>query len=228
MIRTNVVPRPSPKAPPAWLLASGRLVVGPVSTDQLLRGLAHEKIPAGTYVAQPGWRDWRPIEQLRETAALRETSRPSLEAIDDASDFGEACLFALDLAARWTHADAAVLYRDREPYVGFMASATRGLPAEATLGLCLSRRDPSLVYAHRGRTLIGAPGASVAHRVVAARVGGGSARGVLMAPVRWDGRLIATVELGRNDREFRVSDVGVVTDVCAALVARVERAFRRA
>lgn len=225
MIRANVAPRPSPKSSPAWLVASGRLVIGPVSTEQLLRGLVHEKIPAGAYVAQPGWSDWRPIGQLRETAALRGEQRPALAAIDDAGDFGEACLFALDLAARSTRADAAALYRDREPYVGFMASVTRGLAADLVLGLCLNRRDPSMIYAQRGRTLVGAPSASVAHRAVAERLGGDAVRGVLMAPVVWDGRLLATLELGRYDREFRASDVGVVSDVCGALVARVERAF---
>lgn len=225
MTHVNVAPRPSPKAPPAWLVASGRMVVGPVSTEQLLRGIVHEKIPAGSYVAQPGWSDWRPIEKLRETAALRGVDRPSLAAIEDAADFGEACLLALDVVARATRADAAIAYRDREPYVGFMASAVRGLPADLVLGLCLPRRDPSMVYAARGRTLVGAPRASVAHRVVAERLGGDAVRGVLMAPVVWDGRLIATLELGRYDREFRVTDVGLASEVASALVARVERAF---
>ncbi|MCC6645097.1 MAG: DUF4339 domain-containing protein [Polyangiaceae bacterium] len=225
MIQVKAAPRPGPKAPAAWLVASGRLVVGPVSTSQLLRGVLYEKIPAGAYVAQPGWSDWRPLDEIREIRALEGAAGPARSMIDDARDFGEACLFALDVAARTTRADAAVLYRDREPYVGFMASVTRGLPAELVLGACLSRRDPSMIYAQRGRTLVGAPRASIAHQVVAGRLGGDRVRGVLMAPVVWDGRLLATLELGRHDREFRASDVGIVSEIAAALVARVDRAF---
>lgn len=225
MNQVNAAPRPREKSPPGWLVASGRLVVGPVSTEQLLRGLVHEKIPSGAYVAQPGWSDWRPIDKIRETASLRATGRPAVAGIADAADFGEACLLAMDSAARTVQADAAIVYRDREPYVGFMASAVRGVSPDLVLGLCLPKRDPSMIYAERGRTLAGAPSASVAHACVAGRLGGGAVRGVLMTPVRWEGRLIAVIELARFDREFRVGDIGVVDDVAKALVARVDGAF---
>ena len=61
---------------------------------------------------------------------------------------------------------------------------------------------------------------------MAERLGGPAGlRGVMMIPVRWHGRLLATVELARMDHEFRGSDVGLAEEIARGVGQRVQKMF---
>lgn len=227
----TATPRPIPRstAPASWLVTDGQLVVGPVTTDLLLRGITHMRIPPDALVKQPGWPEWRSVRNIREAARPQTPPRPEPSTLlSAATDFGELILLGLHDAVERTWAGVGVAYRDREPHIGFVASAVHGLSPDLLLGLALKHHDPAMEGARDGRFLIGGPSASATHRVVADRLGGaGVVRGVLVVPIRWQERLIATLELGRFDHEFRAADLGAAEEVSRAIGARVQETFEQ-
>src|SRR5688572_14062299 len=66
----SLAPRPS-KPPPLWFVSNGDVVVGPVTTNLLLRGVAAEKVPSDCVVRERTWGGWRELASIREIAALR-------------------------------------------------------------------------------------------------------------------------------------------------------------
>src|SRR5260370_724918 len=64
---TKVAPRP------VWYVTNGAVVVGPVGTDLLLRGITSSRIPNDCMVAQRNWGAWRPIAQIRDVARIVRT-----------------------------------------------------------------------------------------------------------------------------------------------------------
>lgn len=204
---------------PSWLVTNGHLVVGPVSTDLLLRGIVHRRVPLDAKVKQPGWKGWRPVDEVREVSRMlwggREPAgRPR------AADFGEACLLSLQDAIERTRAQVGVIYRDREPHIGLMGSCCHGVDADRVLGLVLSHDDPAIEAARGGRALLGSPYSGVVHRAISARLGGEQPlRAVMLVPVCIQGRLVATFELGRTDHPFRTTDLREVEAIGRGLVA---------
>ena len=45
-----------------WYVTNGVVAVGPVGFDLLTRGVAHGRIPAGSFVRHESWKMWRPLE----------------------------------------------------------------------------------------------------------------------------------------------------------------------
>lgn len=214
-----------PASRPSWLVTDGQLVVGPVSTDLLLRGLIHQRVPGDALVKQPTWREWRKLREIREFAPISE-DHLALDLLDEAKSFAESCHYALITAMSRTRAATGVVYRNAEPHIGMMATVEKGLAADLVLGVVLSPGDPVVRHATMGGVIVGSPRAGMLHRLVADRIGGSDAlRGIMMLPVRWDGLLVAMIELGRFDHEFRSVDVGAAEELARGIAARVAKHF---
>jgi len=61
----------NPPSAPEWLVSNGKVTVGPVATDLLLRGVMHGRVPSTSWVRQTGWRSWREVGKIREVSALK-------------------------------------------------------------------------------------------------------------------------------------------------------------
>ena len=72
-----------------------------------------------------------------------------------------------------------------------------------------------------GEMRLGEAGKHIAGRVARALPG---PRGVAMVPVRLNGALIGTIELGRATRPFRAREIAAVEQAVDALVQRIEAA----
>jgi GAF domain-containing protein len=193
---------------PQWLVAREQVVVGPVSTELLLKGVRNNKIPLDAWVRQPNWSEWRTLEQIRETASLfrGEQRRLPEKLVCFAQDQREILLFALTAACSRTLAVAGVIHAS-QPGQSMVATYIQGLEADGILGQPLSGHDPVLMIAKAGRALSGKPQAGYAERAIAARLGSPSSwRGVMMTPFLVDQQLVAMLELGRKDHSFRAQD----------------------
>ena len=119
----------NPPSAPEWLVSNGKVTVGPVATDLLLRGVMHGRVPSTSWVRQTGWQSWREVGKIREVSALKRVLERTLDdrnsegaslaegvaALSLASDVGEAWLMALHAAARATSATVGLAHRLREP-----------------------------------------------------------------------------------------------------------------
>ncbi len=220
---TELAPALAPR--PSWLVTDGQRVVGPVPTDLVLRGLLHRRVPSDALVKQPAWREWRRLREVREFSPVS-SDHLAIEVLDEAGDFGESCHLALISAMSRTRASTGVVYRNAEPHIGMMATAEKGLSPDLVLGLVLPPRDPVVRHATMGGVIVGSPRAGTLHRLMADRIGGADTlRGVMMLPVRWDGLLVAMLELGRYDHEFRAVDLGAADELARGVAARVARHF---
>ena len=219
-----VTSSPSPDSTPLWLVAHGDAVVGPVSTDLLLRGISAQRVPRDARVRQSGWTEWRALGQIRETRAGSGFAARAWELAARmlaAGDEGELVLLALDAAAERTRADVGRASRDLEPHVGLVTTVSRGLDADAVLGEVLRRDDSTLTYALRGH-VVGPPRSSEATLAIAHRLGGPAAlRGVIGIPIIVGGKLFATIELGRREHPFRGEDVDAVRGIASTVASRL-------
>lgn len=231
----------SPKPPPLWYVRNQERVVGPVTTNLLVRGVAARRVPDGCLVREHSWRHWRDLESLREIAALRrDQSRhgrvvvpraryrargasPSIaleglaRRLLGAADPGEVLFWSLTEAMERTRARVGVAYRPRPPYIGYVASAASGPGMHARLGHVLPRIDPVIQLATSGRVIFGAPEAHPVARLLAERLGTAAAsHGVAMVPVLCAGRLYGLIELGRTDHPFREADRAVLRSIVLA------------
>ena len=211
-MHASIFGQPSKNPPPLWFVTNGDLTVGPVRTDLLLRGVAHQRIPDDCLVRELRWKTWRPLEQIREISALfRATPRPV--ELHPASDASEVLLFCLHAAARATSATAAVCHRARGPLGRPTASYAYGTAGHELLGRRLSDLDPSIALAHAGHGTLGEPDRGPVEMAIFDRLGAAALSGVAMFPVHFGDRLIAVVELGRADHPFRREDATVMAQI---------------
>src|SRR5579871_4833942 len=59
-----------PRGGHLWHVTNGEIVVGPVSTNLLCRGIAVGKVPDDARVWRHPWAFWRPLAAVREVQAL--------------------------------------------------------------------------------------------------------------------------------------------------------------
>jgi hypothetical protein len=211
----------------AWYVTNGSLVVGPVGTDLLLRGVLSRRVPDDCMVKQPAWTEWRGLRQIREVARLRRSAQwerdtanvpaAARELLRSPADLGEGLLVALEAAAALTGAEVGLAHRLRALW--FVTSAARGSALLGELGQVVRACDPALEAARAGYVLGGAPGGGVAERAIACRLGIEPGGGVLMAPLLQGGQLLAMVELGRRDHPFRQEDGEKLESVLQALAS---------
>jgi hypothetical protein len=221
---------------PVWYVTNGAVVVGPVGTDLLLRGITSSRIPNDCMVAQPNWGAWRPIDRIREISRIaRPFSWAKTEAelapgiperlVRRARDAGEALLFAMNAAVKATCASAALVHRVREPFVGLVTSSAHGPGSFEQLGHVVPHADPALEWAKLGEVFLGSthegPPDPV-ERAIFRRLSlyPRALAGVAMVPVFDGGRLMAMVELGREEHPFRSEDATVLKRIADVVCER--------
>lgn len=222
---------------PAWLVTNGKVTVGPVHTELLLRGVMHGRVPSDSMVREVGWQHFRPLAQIREVCALkrsleRTVGEPSPKAngfheaaqiVADAADVGEALLLALHAAANATSATVGLAHRLREPLLLPTTSCVFEASLES-LGEVLPWTDPAFALARAGQIVLGAADAGPAERAIAKRLAGEQPlAGVVMIPIRVGGELCALLELGQSDHAFRASDAAELGDFAVSVGAAIEK-----
>jgi GAF domain-containing protein len=214
---------------PRWLVTNGDITVGPVHTELLQRGYIGGRIPLHCRVRDVSWGSWRPLERIREIGSLnRQLARDVPLDLREASrrlpatpDVGELLSMALQLAALALEANAGLIHRYRSPVTMPVTSAVYGVPVER-LGEVLPGTDPSYLLALRGKTLCGSPYHGAAERIVAERLQHDAPlTSVAMAPVIAQGRLVALLELGRTDHDFRAADAEDLAEFTAQVARRI-------
>lgn len=214
---------------PRWLVTDGDTTVGPVPTELLLRGYIGGRIPSSCRVRDVSWSGWRPLERIREIGKLnRQLARDVPLDLREASrrlpgtqDVGELLALALQLAALVLEANAGLIHRYRSPVTMPVTSAVLGVPVER-LGEVLPGTDPSYLLAMRGKTLCGSPYRGATERIVAERLQHDAPlTSVAMAPVIARGRLVALLELGRTDHDFRAADAEDLAEFTAEVARRI-------
>jgi hypothetical protein len=217
-----------------WYVTDGQGVVGPVDTDLLLRGIASSRIPHSCMVTQASWTSWRHLHEIREVSRGWIEPTPSWESVrlgnssvpedlvSKARDAGEALLLAMHAAVTATRATAALVHRQREPFVGLVTSCAHGPSTEEQLGNVVPRFDPVLGAARMGRGVVGQPTGGPLHRCIARRFEGAAEelRGVAMVPVFDGTRLLAMMEVVRADHPFRREDRIVLQRIARVVSVR--------
>jgi len=210
-----------------WIVSNGEVTIGPVRTELLLRGIRHGRVPPDCQVRAAGSDQWRPLAALREVAALAgqagsvtDFQRAAAE-IAKARDEREVFLLLLHGAAQATRASRGLIHHQRTPLMLPVTSyCLSGL--EDTLGNVISSQDPAYAQALNGQSLLGVPGDGLAERILAERLGDPHLAGVAMVPVTHGTQLAAMLELGRDDRGFRLSDVDALSRLATLAIARLE------
>lgn len=214
-------------AVPLWVVSNGEVTIGPVRTELLLRGIRHGRVPEDCQVRAAGSEEWRPLHKLREVAALQglpgsiQAFQSAAADVASAPDEQEIMMRLLHGAATATRASRGLIHRVRAPVGLPVTSYALGALVDA-LGHVIPSHDPSYALARAGQTLIGTPEAGAAERAVASRLGGDALRGVMMVPVSYGTETAALLELGRDDRPFRLDDVDQLARLCTLAVARME------
>jgi hypothetical protein len=234
------------KPPPLWFVTNGAVTVGPVTTNLLVRGVLHDRVPRDCLVRERTWRVWRQVERIREVAALRKSQQLYGDVVidktrwthsrgsDDAAfqklasdlfrarDPGEVLLFALAESMKETGACVGAIYRRRPPYVGLVTSSVMGPGMHRRLGQLIGSDDPVLAFGNRGGWLCEPPRDGWLSGRVRDRLGELPAcSGVAMIPVQCSGRLYAMIELGRPDHGFREGDVSRVVSIAGLAADRL-------
>jgi hypothetical protein len=217
-----------------WYVTDGHGVVGPVDTDLLLRGIASARIPQSCMVTQASWTSWRHLHEIREVSRgwiepapvwqadhLGQSDVPE-DLVSNARDAGEALLLAMHAAVQATRATAALVHRQREPFVGLVTSCAHGPGTEAELGQVVPRFDPVLAAARLGRGVVGHPGGGELQRCIARRFDacGCELAGVAMVPVFDGPRLLAMIEIVRADHPFRREDRSILQRIARVVSVR--------
>ena len=217
-----------------WYVTDGQGVIGPVETDLLLRGITSSRIPPTCMVTQASWTCWRHLHEIREVSrgwieptplwADRHLGKSDVpeDLVSKACDAGEALLLAMHAAVTATRATAALVHRQREPFVGLVTSCAHGPGAEEQLGQVVPRFDPVLAAARMGRGVLGRPTGGELQRCIARRFDAASLEleGVAMVPVFDGPRLLAMMEVVREDHPFRREDRGILQRIARVVSVR--------
>lgn len=197
------------------MLRSGTAVVGPVSTDLLLKGLASGRVPRTAGIRQVGWAGFRRLNQIREVNAWErsraaESSEPRGDAgvdraIERAIDRAELLLLTLGAAVSNSHAHLGLAYRVRPPLNRPVISCVCGAGVQL-LGQVLHDDDPAFSAASQHEFVLGRPCDGAVERAIERRLTDQALGGVALVPILANDILFGVVELGRFDHPFRQTD----------------------
>jgi hypothetical protein len=229
--------------PPLWLVSNGEHTVGPVNTDLLKRGVWFERIPEDCMVRALTWREWRPLEQIREVRSVlsaREAGElfipPPSKArapeiagrLSRAMDAAEVLSLALQECSAVTGASYGVIHRSFSAWGAPVTTCVRGIGMTSRLGRPLGENDPSIALARLGGVVVAPPDAGRVERAICERFGApGDLGGVAMIPVARARVLYAVIELGQVGHAFRDGDPLALENVARA-AAHVLSAFETA
>lgn len=233
------------RPPPLWYVTNGDVTVGPVTTNLLVRGVLHERIPDDCMVRERAWSSFRELDRIREVAALKAAlarneaieierskwqepkprpAHPELASFLEEMDDREA-MFDRLLAESMKAAGALVgaVHRRMPPYTGFVTTSVAGPGMKNRADRAFAADEPTFLYAGEGRALCEATGSSRSSELVSERLGDLPAcAGVVLLPIHCAGRLYATLELGRPDHPFRHADFKKVVELASLVVDRIE------
>ena len=208
-------------------------MIGPVSTDLLIRGFEAGRVPPGCWIRDQDWSEWREAHQIREVSHwCRAQFDPGVDQdpADLVPDRLQLCqgiedvvLFALEAAMAALHADVALAHRVREPLWLPVTSCVHGLEPDTALGQVIWQYDPAYATARQGRVVLERAGASSAARAIGSRLWQPLAQpvGVAMLPVLHGDGVAAMIELGRSDHPFRSTDAKTLTRIAFAAAAQL-------
>ncbi|HET9955670.1 MAG TPA: GAF domain-containing protein [Polyangiaceae bacterium] len=219
---------------PHWLVSDGDLIVGPIATELLVRGVRSGRIPPECSVCSTAGGDFRRIDQVREIRAAlspavseagperRTGARSAVQWLSDARDANEVLLLALHGACELAFAQVGALYRVRFPLDLPVLSASYGDPC-LDLGEVVPRRDAAWQIAQEGEPVALRPRLSAAARAMESRLCiDREPMGLAIVPIRTATELFGVVELARFDHPFRAADVRALVPLMSAGVARLE------
>lgn len=234
------------RPPPLWYVTNGDVTVGPVTTNLLVRGVLHERIPDDCMVRERSWSSFRGLDRIREVAALRaalarneaieiERSKwqepvaqparhPEFSTFLEQTDDREA-MFDRFLADSMKASGALVgaVHRRMPPYAGFVTTSVAGPGMKNRADRAFAADEPTFAHAAEGRALCEATGASRSSDLVGERLGYLPAcAGVALLPILCSGRLYAVLELGRPDHPIRHADFKKVAELGALVSDRIE------
>ncbi|HVW27976.1 MAG TPA: GAF domain-containing protein [Polyangiaceae bacterium] len=206
-----------PNPPPIWYVTNGEVLVGPVYTSLLVRGVEEGRVPEHCRVSADSGR-WRRLLSVREIAArhrlyaspeevveaLAELEHPR-ERIRDAEELSH---HATRLAMLVTRAECGMLHlRDRGAR-SFSTRAVLGPISTRGLSDVLPEADLVVRAAYLGRPVVGPPYGPV-EDALALRFAGseGGVGGAAMLPIFLGNSLVAMLELSRPGHAFRRSDL---------------------
>lgn len=239
---SNLMRRP----PPLWYVTNGETTVGPVTTNLLVRGVLHERIPDDCMVRERAWSSYCDLGRIREIAALkaalarRETiqlernrwqepaERPApfpefSSFLDGTSDRNAMFEGFLAESMRASGALVGAVHRRMPPYSGFVTASAAGPGMKRREDRAYAADEPTFLHAAEGRALCEATGKSRSSELVSERLGGlPASAGVALLPVLCAGRLYAVLELGRPDHPFRHADFKKVGELTGLLTSRIE------
>ena len=232
------------KPPPLWFVTDGDVTVGPVTTNLLVRGVFHRRIPEYCLVRERTSKAWRKLERIREVAALkhaqaraarvRRTGALALPGRGAGSVRAHGARAArrvrsgrrpARVSAR-SHARHGLARGRRSSSDPFRRRVRHGLRVgtrmDRRLGRSIDDADPAFVLAHQGHTLCEAPKMATPSDHVSCRLGAlASSGGIAMAPIISGGHLYAVMEVGRPDHEFRREDFNRLVKFAGLAAERV-------
>jgi hypothetical protein len=230
---TNLAFTPSvfrPLPPPLWYVTNGENTVGPVTTNLLIRGVEHGRVPDGCDVTMYEGM-WRNVHLVREIAALNskvgphspseeqlvEWSRPG-SRLRDEEELSHTITW-LSLVA--TGAESAMFHYCSSRSRSFFTRSIVGPMSTERMGRSLSPWDPLLEAARLGHPVMGPPYGpledALAMRMATSQGGVGAAA---MIPVFSGGMLRGLLELSRPGHSFRRSDLQRAERIAQNVLAR--------
>src|SRR5437868_3331012 len=141
-------PKPAARGGIEWYVTNSEIVVGPVDTNLLMRGVAAGRVPDDCMVWRHPWPFWRSLSAVREVRALRrmqerlgESWSPSMSWspphpssaligatrwISSGSDEQEVIGLTLEAAARELHATSGLAHRPERVLGGLVTRSAVG------------------------------------------------------------------------------------------------------
>jgi hypothetical protein len=228
----------------AWFVTNGERVVGPMPTADLVRSVAMGQIGESCQTWHEGLPGWRPLDSIREVRALirarasrgddwipSETWKPGggPEAaarraalwMDDAADESEVVALALQAVVLETRAHVGLAHRPKRALGALETRAVFGSIGQELLGYEVPADDLAIRIARRGTAVLERGPAGVVPQSRALCVAGASAAGVALAPIYLGAKLVAVLEVAREDRAFRRGDRAWMRAVVRAAATRM-------
>jgi len=219
-----------PLPPPLWYVTNGELTVGPVTTNLLIRGVEHGRVPdeCDVTIYEGGWRN---VHLVREIAALNSKVGPHSPSEDQLVEWsrpGKVVRDEEELAhtVTWlglvtTGAESAMFHYCGRRSRSFFTRSIIGPMSTERMGRALPEWDPLLEAARLGKPVMGPPYGpledALAMRMATSAGGVGAAA---MIPIFSGGFLRGLLELSRPGHSFRRADLQRAERIAQNVLAR--------
>lgn len=228
-----------------WYVTNGERVVGPMPTTQLVRSVAIGQIGESCHGWHPGLGGWRPLDSLREIRALERARStrgdgwvpseawqpgggPEAAALraslwmEDAADESEVVALALQAIVLETRATLGFAHRPKRALGALETRAVFGSGGQELLGCEVPADDAAIRIARRGTAVLGEVTSSgPVPRSTAMRFAGATVAGLALAPIYLGPKLVAVIEVAKDERAFRRGDRAWMRAVARAAAKRI-------